>query len=121
MRSPGVAKSEAADRHFHVGIAHATRNSAIAAAVEMLWDARERSPQYRLLSNKAHEAGIFPQLDEHRQIVDALANHDPDAARAAMRNHLTIVLDAILEATEVHEVELARARTASQRQRFASV
>lgn len=120
MRSPDISKSEDADRRFHLGIAAATGNSAMVAAVEMLWDARERSRQYRLLTDKAHEAGIFPPFAEHQQILDALVRHDPDEARAAMRNHLTIVLEAILKATEVHEVELARARVAAQRQRFAS-
>lgn len=120
MSTPDIAKSEAADRQFHLAIARASRNSAMLAAVEMLWDARERSPQYRLLSDKAHEAGIFPPFPEHGDIVEALARHDVDAARAAMRDHLTSVLDAILQATEVHEMELARARVAAKRERFAS-
>ena len=37
--------SEEADRRFHELIASSTQNSGIIAAVQMLWDARARSPQ----------------------------------------------------------------------------
>lgn len=113
-----IPASEDADRRLHLGIARATGNSAMYAAVEMLWDARARSPQYRLLSDKAHEAGVGPRSDEHSSILDALRLHDPEAARAAMRSHLSRVLDSLFEATEVHELEQARARVHAQRQRF---
>jgi DNA-binding FadR family transcriptional regulator len=113
-----ILASEAVDRRFHVAIARATGNSAMVAAVEMLWDARARSPQYRLLSDKAHEAGVAPRLDEHVMILDALRSRDADAARTAMRSHLSRVLDSLLEATEVEELEQARARVDAQRRRY---
>ena len=113
-----IAASEDADRRLHLGIARATGNSAIFATVEMLWDARARSPQYRLLADKAHDAGIGPRTDEHTLIVEALRARDADAAREAMRTHLGRVLDSLLEATEVHELEQARARVDAQRRRF---
>lgn len=111
-------ESEAADRQFHVGIARATGNSAMLATVEMLWEARARSPQYRLLSDKAHKAGVTPRLDEHVLILEALRSRDADAARHAMRSHLSRVLDSLLVATEVHELEQARARVDAQRRRY---
>ncbi len=37
-------KGEMADRRFHVAIARATRNSAITAVIENLWDIRHKSP-----------------------------------------------------------------------------
>jgi DNA-binding FadR family transcriptional regulator len=113
-----IAESEAVDRQFHVAIARATGNSAMVAAVEMLWDARARSPQYRLLSNKAHDAGVVPRLDEHVGILEALRSRNAAAARAAMRSHLSRVLESLLEATEVQEVEQARARVDAQRRRY---
>lgn len=115
-----IAASEEADRRLHLAIARATGNSAMFAAVEMLWAARARSPQYRLLSDKAHDAGVGPRSDEHALIVEALRARDPDAAREAMRSHLGRVLDSLLEATEVQELEEARARVNAQRQRFAT-
>lgn len=36
-------------------------------------------------------------LPEHLAIIDAIAAHDPDAAAAAMRAHLTSVLSATRE------------------------
>jgi len=113
-----VTGSEDADRRFHMLIAAATQNSGMVAAVEMLWAARARSPQYRLMSEKAHAAGVVPRIDEHSAIVSALRQRRPAQARAAMSDHLTRVLDSLMEATEVHEVEQARERVAAQRRRF---
>lgn len=115
-----IARSENADRRFHMLIAQATQNSGIVASVELLWDARERSPQYKFMGDKAHAAGVIPRLDEHTLIVAALRQGDPEAARGAMRHHLTRVLDSLMQATEVHEVEQARERVAAQRRRYAT-
>ena len=115
-----LVKAEDADRRFHLAIAAATQNSAMVAAVEMLWDARARSPQTQLLSTKAHAAGVGPRLDEHSVILDALAGRKPEAARQAMRSHLTRVLESLLAATEVQEVEQALARVAAERARYRS-
>ncbi|MGY4397562.1 DNA-binding FadR family transcriptional regulator [Sphingomonas sp. UYAg733] len=116
-----VSLSEDADRRFHMLIARATQNSAMVAAVQMLWDARSRSPQYKLMSDKAHAAGVTPRIDEHAAVLNALRSRQPDAARAAMQEHLTRVLESLLEATEVHELEQARARVAAQRRRYVAV
>lgn len=111
--------SEQADREFHVDIARATENSGMVAAVEMLWEARLRSPQYQLMSKKAHEAGIVPRFDEHRAICEALKAGDPIAARDAMRSHISRVLDSFMELTEIDEIEQVRQRVAASRSRFA--
>lgn len=116
-----IDRSEDADRRFHALIAEATQNSPMVTAVEALWDARARSPQYKLLSDKAHAAGVIPRIDEHSVIVEALRTRDPERARSAMRGHLTRVLESIMEATEVHEMEQARARVAQQRSRYAAL
>ncbi len=118
MEVEDVAQAEAADRQFHETIARATQNSAMLAAVRMLWDAREGSRQYRLLTEKAHTAGISPPFDEHGHILEALRARDPAQARMAMRKHLTLVIESLLRATEVHEFEQARARVAEQRKRY---
>ncbi|PZU09750.1 FadR/GntR family transcriptional regulator [Sphingomonas sp.] len=114
-----ISRAEKADHRFHLLIADASRNSAMAAVVELLWKARSRSPQSRLLKRKAHKAGVKPTVEEHRAIVAALAAHDPEAARAAMRAHLGRVLEALLRITEVEELEQARERAAAQRRRYA--
>jgi DNA-binding FadR family transcriptional regulator len=114
-----VVLSEDADRRFHELIAAATQNSGMIAAVKMLWDARTRSPQNRSMSTKVRASGVKPRIDEHTAIVKALRQRDPDAARAAMREHLTRVIDALLKATEVQELERARQQIAEQRKRYA--
>lgn len=116
-----VELSEAADRRFHELIAAATDNSGMISAVQMLWDARLRSPQNRSMSAKVRALGIKPRIDEHIAIVNALKKRDANAARAAMRDHLTRVLEATFEATETEELEKARAQIDAKRKRFAGV
>ena len=116
--SGDVLAAEDADRRFHLRIAEITGNSAMHAVVEMLWEARDRSPQYRFLTDKAHEARVVPREDEHAKILDALRARDPAKARAAMRSHITLVVDALLKATEVHELEQAKARVEAQRRKL---
>ena len=115
-----IGAAERADRRFHMLIAEASQNSAMAAAVEALWDARERSPQTQLMSSKAHAAGVYPQIEEHVTIVTALRTRSPEAAREAMRRHLTRVLDSLLAATEVQQVEEARARVEATRRKYSA-
>lgn len=114
-----VLAAEDADRRFHLRIAEITGNSAMHAVIEMLWEARVRSPQYRFLTDKAHEARVVPREDEHARILDALRSRDPGGARAAMRSHIAGVVDSLLKATEVHELEQAKARVDEQRRKFA--
>lgn len=115
-----VVLSEDADRRFHEVIAAATQNSGMIAAVKMLWDARTRSPQNRSLSSKVRATGVKPRVDEHTAILKALRQRDADGAREAMREHLTRVIDALLKATEVQELERARQQIAEQRKRYSA-
>ncbi len=100
--------AERADRRFHVLIAKATRNSALVSVVEMLWDLRYRSPLCREMLARARAGGDLPRLDEHREIFQALSARDPQAARAAMREHLTRVIDGLLAATESEAMQRVR-------------
>lgn len=113
-----VVMSEDADRRFHMTIAEATQNSAMVVAIKNLWDARSRSRQHQFLSEKVRAAGVKPRITEHAAIVEALNMRDGPAARAAMRDHLSRVIDALLEATESEAMEEARARVAAQRSRY---
>lgn len=113
-----VVMSEDADRRFHELIAAATQNSGIVLAVQVLWDARTRSPQNRSMSRKVRARGVKPRIDEHRAILRALKRRDPESARAAMREHLARVMEELLAVTEVEELERARAESAAKRRRF---
>jgi DNA-binding FadR family transcriptional regulator len=62
---------------------------------------------------------VVPLEDDHAKILDALRARDPAKARAAMRSHITRVVDSLLKATEVHELEQAKARVDEQRRKLA--
>ena len=113
-----VDRSEDADRRFHLTIAQASRNSALAALVEQLWDARNRSPQARRLFDRVRAAGVTPRIDEHAAILDALRAGDAADAAAAMRSHLDRVMDAVFTASESDAISEARARIDAQRQLY---
>lgn len=106
---------EHADREFHLTIARATRNSAVADVVESLWDARYRSPLCKHMLDRARSVGVQPRIDEHQEILAALRARDPKAARAAMRDHLARVIDGLLVATETDALERARAELEEKR------
>jgi GntR family transcriptional regulator, hexuronate regulon transcriptional repressor len=113
--------TEKADRAFHLTIARATRNIAIVEAIERLWELRSSSPESALLYEKARIANIKPVVDEHSAVLDALRAHDPVAARAAMRTHLSAVIDSLLFATEEKAIEEARRAARAKRERYTRV
>jgi DNA-binding FadR family transcriptional regulator len=119
-RQNEILMSEDADRRFHELIAASTQNSAIIAAVQMLWDARARSPQSHMLDDKNRARGLKPPIEEHTLIVRALKRRDPEGARAAMHKHLTRVIESMLKATEVAEMNRARAAAAEKRRRYSA-
>jgi DNA-binding FadR family transcriptional regulator len=78
----------AADRLFHLRIAEASGNSALALVVKTLWDQRQ-GPLFLRLEHHFDSPDLWTvAIREHRDIVAAIARHDPGAARAAMRQHM---------------------------------
>lgn len=79
---------DAADRAFHVRIAEATGNGALAHAVAGLWDQR-RGDLWARIEAHFHTAALRAKtLADHEAIVAALEMRDAGAARAAMHRHL---------------------------------
>lgn len=113
---PGV--STKADHAFHMLIATATRNGVIRAQVEEMWRLRSTSPNCALLLEKARTANVQPVVEEHLAVLEALRAHDPAAARAAMRRHMSSVIDHLLFATEEEAVKAARRDVATTRERY---
>jgi GntR family hexuronate regulon transcriptional repressor len=107
-----------ADRRFHVAIARATRNTAIATVIENLLDMRHKSPLCVYMLERARRVGVQPRVSEHRRILDALRKHDPKAARSAMRDHLARVIEDLLAATEPDALEGAAAKPNRRRQHY---
>ncbi|WP_230404079.1 FadR/GntR family transcriptional regulator [Undibacterium curvum] len=81
------SSNESADRNFHLAIARATGNSAMVGVVEYLWNQRGRL-WHKLKEHFQTEELRQQTLTDHRNILEAIASHDPAAARKAMRAHL---------------------------------
>lgn len=79
--------NEAADREFHLSIARASGNSALAGTIDYLWEQRGRL-WHRLKEHFQTEQLRQETLLDHRRIFAAIAGHDPAAAKSAMRAHL---------------------------------
>jgi DNA-binding FadR family transcriptional regulator len=76
------------DRLFHLRIAEATGNGALVHVIKLLWDERT-GPLFARLEHHYDTPGLWrTAMSEHRKVLDAIAGHDPDAARAAMQRHL---------------------------------
>jgi DNA-binding FadR family transcriptional regulator len=77
-----------ADRLFHLRIAEASGNSALALVVKTLWDQRQ-GPLFLRLEHHFDTPDLWTvAIREHRDIVAAIARHDAGAARTAMRSHM---------------------------------
>jgi DNA-binding FadR family transcriptional regulator len=77
-----------ADKQFHLRIAEASGNSALALVVRTLWDQRT-GPLFLRLEHHFDTPALWTvAIREHREIVAAIARHDAAAARAAMRRHM---------------------------------
>ena len=107
-----------ADRRFHIAIARATRNTAIATVIENLLDMRHKSPLCVYMLERARRVGVQPRVSEHRRILDALRKHDPKAARSAMRDHLARVIEDLLAATEPDALDGAAAKSGKRRHEY---
>lgn len=84
----GKPEVEAIDREFHMLIATASENTAMEQTIEWLWRLRMQSGFSREYHRLIVQEGVFPALEEHKAILDALRARDPDAARQAMQKHL---------------------------------
>lgn len=77
-----------ADQRFHMFIAEGSANSALVMLTRQLWDAR-RGPLYMQLESHFSGKEIWRQaVDEHAEILNAIASRDGTAARNAMRRHM---------------------------------
>ena len=97
---------ESVDRRFHVAIAEATENAALASTVDWLWDLRVQSGLSKGFHRLIIDEGVYPALSEHGAILAALQARDPDAAQTAMRLHLEAATAAA--AQHFGEAELAK-------------
>ncbi|MBD8548938.1 FadR/GntR family transcriptional regulator [Sphingomonas sp. CFBP 8760] len=105
-----------ADRQFHLMIAQASQNSAVALMVETLWDVRTRSPLCHAMLQRITDAGETPRMTDHRLILDAIEGRDPAGARNAMLKHLDRVLANLINFTESDAIEQLAVENARRRE-----
>jgi len=76
------------DRLFHERIAEACENSVLQRVVGELFDERH-NPLFEQLGSHFETVRSWTiAIAEHQAVVDAIAAHSPEAARAAMATHL---------------------------------
>ncbi|MDE0273809.1 MAG: FadR/GntR family transcriptional regulator, partial [Gammaproteobacteria bacterium] len=75
----GTPRIEEVDARFHVAIAEATENAAITQAVQWLWTLRNQSVLSSGFHSRILEEGIYPAVDQHKEILDALKVRSADA------------------------------------------
>lgn len=80
--------SETADMKFHLIIAEAAKNSVINHIIRWLWDLRNQSRLSQIFNTRLRDVNIYPSIDEHLAIIDALEKGDPELSKQAMRNHI---------------------------------
>ena len=90
------ADTEDGDRLFHIGIARATHNALLLRTIAELWE-WTRGPMWMRLNDNLYMRANRPRWRaDHERIFDAIHRRDPDAAQAAMREHLAHVKDELL-------------------------
>jgi DNA-binding FadR family transcriptional regulator len=78
----------AGDRAFHTAIAAACNNVVLLETVQTFWDAR-RGPLFARLGDYFETVPSWRMaIAEHEAIYEAIAGHDPEAARSAMQAHM---------------------------------
>jgi DNA-binding FadR family transcriptional regulator len=110
---------ERLEQEFHLTIARAAGNAAIAAGVEDLWVLRRQSPLCAATLRRARASTGGDFVGEHRTIVAALRERDPKAARLAIHSHLAQAIDDLLALAESDALQQTRQKMAEQRRLLA--
>ena len=98
---------EASDREFHLTIAKATGNSSLELVIEGLWD--QRAELWGRMQRHFHTPELAHKtIRDHSAIIDAIAQRNPEAARAAMHRHLTRVVREFQRGLDDRERRAAR-------------
>lgn len=98
-------QKEKADELFHVTIAQATNNSALASAIKWLWELRNQSVLSSTFHQRVRELGVHPYVDEHRKILNALKVRDPQRAKNAMHAHISNAIEQDMSVLELNGSE----------------
>ncbi|MDN0122107.1 transcriptional regulator ExuR [Yersinia aleksiciae] len=87
------------DLKFHVQVALATQNTAMATIVEKMWSQRVHNPYWLKLHEHIDDKSIESWCEDHDRILEALMRKDPYASKLAMWQHLENTKQMLFRAT----------------------
>ena len=114
----GLLISEIADKKFHQLISCATRNAMLMSSVETLWHVRDHAPAVHNAYQSICETDGQKRFNEHKDIFEALKLRDASAARRAMHQHFSRILDKLIATREAEQVKEIRQQAQESRKRF---
>jgi GntR family hexuronate regulon transcriptional repressor len=111
--------SQQADREFHLAIAAASKNAAVKYIIETLWKMRtEIESVHTVHAAICADEDATHRGSEHAEILEAMKNRDPAAARSAMQSHFQRLLTSMINVTEEQALRDLQQRTSESRERF---
>ena len=108
---------ENADKKFHHVISRATGNKMLEGIIDKLWYVRDTSPRVHRAYQAICETDTS-RVSEHQDIFEALKNRDAKAARTAMHQHFSRVINNLIAAEEKEQVEAIQRKMVESRERF---
>ncbi len=93
QQQDNTEETEKYDQRFHLAIASASRNSAIATTIQWLWELRNHSKISSVMHAYSRQHGSKPDIDEHAAILNALMQRDSTLAFNTMQQHLHRVIE----------------------------
>ena len=109
---------EAADHEFHRQIAAASGNAAIMYVIEMMWKMRDEIESVKQVYESVCSEDFGARGREHADILNALKARDPNAAREAMREHFSRLIESMLHVTHEQAMEELRRKSRESRDRY---
>lgn len=118
MTHGNAAVYEGADKKFHRIIARATGNKMMESVVDSLWYVRDNSPAVNRAYLAICDIDGSARVSEHMEIFEALKNRDGSAARDAMHQHFSRIINKLMAAQEREQVEAIQRKMGESRKRF---
>ncbi|WP_455048144.1 GntR family transcriptional regulator [Mitsuokella sp.] len=110
-REAAMDKIVKTDIEFHDLLYHAARNNRL---VDIISNLRDQLTRFRTLS-MSYPGRLEATLDEHREIVETIANGDGRAARKAAVHHMENSEKTLLKAMDIAINQKAEAKTAKKK------
>ena len=118
MASPSMDVYENADKKFHQIIGLATGNKMLDAVINNLWYLRDNSPTVHRAYQSICETDGSVRVQEHVEIFEALQNRDAKAARTAMHQHFSRIINKLIAVTEKEQMEAIQRKMTESKERF---